>query len=59
MRWVRRLTSRGLVVGEIFQWVWRQRLWWMVPLVVVLLLFGALMFLASSTPIAPFVYTLF
>jgi hypothetical protein len=46
--------------------VWREfwgflrenRKWWMIPLVVVFLLFGVLVLL-SSTGFAPFVYTLF
>ena len=35
------------------------KLWWMAPVVVVLLLFAGLMFLAQSSALAPFVYTLF
>jgi hypothetical protein len=32
---------------------------WMMPLIIVLLLFGALIILTSGTAIAPFIYTLF
>jgi hypothetical protein len=32
---------------------------WLLPLVVVLLLFGILVVLASTTAIAPFIYTVF
>jgi hypothetical protein len=53
------LKNRLGVVGELFEFLWRRKLWWMIPMVVVLLLFGAIFVLAGSSPIAPFIYTLF
>ena len=47
------------IVREFFQFLWRERLWWMVPMILVFVLFGALIFLAGSSPVAPFIYTLF
>ncbi len=32
--------------------------WWLLPMIIVLLLMGVLIFL-SATPVAPFIYTLF
>lgn len=32
---------------------------WMLPIILILLLFGALIVLTSGTAIAPFIYTLF
>jgi hypothetical protein len=46
-------------LGELFGFLWENKLWWMAPIVVVLLLFSGLMFLAQSSALAPFVYTLF
>jgi len=46
-------------IGELFSFPWANKLWWMAPVVVVLLLFAGLMFLAQSSALAPFVYTLF
>ncbi|HNV48717.1 MAG TPA: DUF5989 family protein [Spirochaetota bacterium] len=37
----------------------RTKKWWLVPMIVVLLLIGALIVLTSGTAIAPFIYTLF
>ena len=37
----------------------QRRKFWLVPLLVVLLLFGALVVLTSGSAIAPFIYTLF
>jgi hypothetical protein len=33
--------------------------WWLLPLLLTLLVFGLLIFLSSSTGLAPFIYTLF
>jgi len=33
--------------------------YWMLPLIIILLLFGALIVLTTGTAIAPFIYTLF
>ena len=37
---------------------YRKKLW-MIPILVVLLVFGALLFLAQNSVVAPFIYTLF
>jgi len=47
------------VVGEILSFLWRQKKWWLIPMVVVLLLFGLLMIFASASGVGPFIYTLF
>ncbi len=44
---------------ELFVFMWANKIWWMAPVVVVLLIFSGLMFLAQSSALAPFVYTLF
>lgn len=33
--------------------------WWLLPLLMILILFSLLMMLASATPLGPFIYTLF
>jgi hypothetical protein len=43
---------------ELCVFVWAARKWWLFPLLVALLLLGALVWL-SSTAAAPFIYTLF
>jgi hypothetical protein len=47
------------VAGELLAFLWERKLWWMIPMVVVLLAFGLLLILAQSSAIAPFIYTLF
>jgi hypothetical protein len=52
------LTNTG-VVGEVIHFLWARKLWWLIPMVSVLLLFGLLLIFASSSGVAPFIYTLF
>ncbi len=58
-KWLNSLKGYGSITGEFMQFLWQQKLWWLIPAMVVLLLFGLLLISAQSTPLAPFVYTLF
>jgi hypothetical protein len=44
--------------SELLGFVWQRRLW-LLPLVLVLLVVGFLIALASAAAVAPFIYTLF
>ena len=59
MRWLSGMVDRLGVAGELLVFLWVRKLWWMIPMVVVLLAFGLLLVLAQSSAIAPFIYTLF
>ena len=47
------------VVGEILNFLWKRKLWWLIPMVAILLLFGLLLIFASASGVGPFIYTLF
>ncbi len=47
------------IAGELLEFLWSNKRWWMLPMMAVLLLFGVVMILAQSSAIAPFIYTLF
>lgn len=53
------LGDRAGIVRELFAFLWARRLWWLAPMVLVLLFFGVLMVIASSSPVGAFIYTLF
>jgi drug/metabolite transporter superfamily protein YnfA len=59
MRIFKGLTSRLGIMGELLTFLWKRKLWWLIPMVLVLLLFGLLLVFASTSSIAPFIYTLF
>jgi len=51
-------TRSGHLAGEVWAFLRENRKWWLLPLIVVLVLVGALVVL-STTAVAPFLYTLF
>ncbi len=46
-------------LGELLRFLWKRRLWWLIPVVVLLVLFTVLLVFAQGSAIAPFIYTLF
>jgi hypothetical protein len=48
----------GNLAGEVLAFLRENKKWWLLPLIAVLVLVGALVVL-SSTAVAPFIYTLF
>jgi hypothetical protein len=55
----RSMTSNFGVVNELLAFLWKRKLWWLIPMVVVLMVFGLLLVFASASGIGPFIYTLF
>jgi hypothetical protein len=47
------------IAGELLAFFLANKRFWLVPMIIVLLLFGILIVLAQSSAIAPFIYTLF
>jgi hypothetical protein len=46
-------------VQELWAFVAARKRFWMLPIIVMMVLFGALLILAQGSAIAPFIYTLF
>ena len=46
-------------LAELWAYLKYRKKMWMIPILVVLLLFGALLLLAQNSVVAPFIYTLF
>jgi len=60
MKWVRQFANRASIVRELLVFLWLRKLWWLIPLVALLVVVGLLLLFAQSSPVvAPFVYTLF
>jgi hypothetical protein len=47
------------VAGELAAFLSSRKRWWLIPVMFMLFLLGALIVLAQSSAIAPFIYTLF
>jgi len=59
MKFLKQMFSRGTEARELIEFLWKAKLWFLIPFVLVLLLFGLLLIFAQATGVAPFVYTLF
>ena len=51
--------SKGRVVSDFWAFLRQEKKYWLVPIVVVFVLFGLLIVFSQSSAIAPFIYTLF
>ena len=50
--------ARSSLFKEFFLFIKEEKKWWLVPLIAVLLIVGALVVFAGSSPMAPFLYPL-
>lgn len=51
--------AKQSLLREFGAFIIKEKKWWMIPLILVLLVLGALILFASSSPLAPFIYPLF
>lgn len=46
------------IVGEFLGFLWERKMYWMMPMFLLLILIGALILFAQSSALSPFIYTL-
>jgi hypothetical protein len=51
--------SKVWIVVEVWQFIRFRKKYWLVPIILMLLAFGALMILSEGSAVAPFIYALF
>ena len=51
--------SKGRVLTEFWQFLLQEKKYWLVPIIIVFVLFGILIVFSQSSAVAPFIYTLF
>jgi hypothetical protein len=49
----------GSLLKELFAYMRARKKWWLLPVLLVLLVFGGLLILAQGSAIGPFIYTVF
>lgn len=59
MNLLRKFKDRIRVSGELLRFMWRQKMWWMIPMMVLLLALGLFLFVGLQTPLGPAIYALF
>jgi drug/metabolite transporter superfamily protein YnfA len=47
------------LAGEVWLFLRQNKKYWLLPIIIVLLLMGALLIFAQSSALAPFIYTIF
>jgi hypothetical protein len=47
------------IVGELWRYMRVRKKFWLMPIIIVMVMLGALLVLAQGSAIAPFIYTLF
>ena len=50
--------ARQSLIRDFMAFIVAEKKWWMIPLILILLLLGALVLFAGSSPLAPFLYPL-
>ncbi|MEE8329016.1 MAG: DUF5989 family protein [Thermodesulfovibrionia bacterium] len=51
--------SKLAIVGEFWEFLKVRKKWWLAPIVIFLILLGALIVLTEGSALSPFIYTLF
>ncbi|HYC31414.1 MAG TPA: DUF5989 family protein [Gemmatimonadales bacterium] len=51
--------SQGGILRELWSYMKVRKKWWLLPIIIVLLLVGALLVFAQGSVLAPFIYTVF
>ncbi|HOK40971.1 MAG TPA: DUF5989 family protein [bacterium] len=52
--------AKSSIIKEFLEFLWKEKMWWIIPIVIILLGLGLLLIFAqSSAAVAPFIYTLF
>jgi len=51
--------SKLSILREFWDFLKHRKKWWLIPIILFLVIFGALIILAEGSVIAPFIYTLF
>jgi len=58
-RFFRNLGQRLGIAGQLLGFFWTRKIWWLTPLVLVLLMLGVLVIFGQSSAVSAFIYTLF
>jgi Family of unknown function (DUF5989) len=56
---MRDMIARMGILGELLQFLWRRKLYWLIPMILTLIVFAVLIILGSNPATQPFIYSLF
>jgi len=53
------MAKNKTMVGELLSLLWKRKVWWLAPIIIMLILVGALIIFGQSSALSPFIYALF
>lgn len=56
---IRNFGAKLGVIGDLFAFFWKNKKWWLIPVVFVLVAIGLVLVFSQSSAIGPFIYSLF
>ena len=59
MNIIKSFKNKFLIFSELINFLWKAKLWWMIPMIFIMVLFSMMIILGTSTGLGPFIYTLF
>mgnify|MGYP001194824731 CR=1 FL=1 len=59
MRVLREMGDKLGICAELIAFLLHRKMWWLIPMVSVLLFFGVIIVVGSATGVGPFIYVLF
>ena len=51
--------EKASIIKDLFSFLWKRKLWWLVPMLVVFFIAAVLILFVGSSPLAPIIYPLF
>ncbi len=59
MKIIKSFKNKLSIFSELLSFLWKAKLWWMIPMVSVMILISMLIIIGTSSTLGPFIYTLF
>ncbi|MEK7536896.1 MAG: DUF5989 family protein [Patescibacteria group bacterium] len=56
---IRTIKLKFSIIGRLFGFLWINKMWWMIPIVALLVVFFLIIIFAQSSPLGPLIYTIF
>ncbi len=53
------ISIRFGIVARLFGFLWQNKMWWLIPMVALIVVFFLVIIFAQSSPLGPFIYTIF
>ena len=47
------------MIKYLWSYLWKNRLWWLIPPIVIFIIVGILIAVSAAAPVSPFIYVLF